>query len=166
MVVVSGTLIYMARKNWRSKALLTVTCLACQIAMGTLGCGVGTSLSTHAFYMLTHVNAWHLLCNLLVLWSIKGRMETKSALAIAFLASYIPTLNSGVTAGLSGVLFALFGIMWGRTGRLGECLKKGLPVIVLTMVLPGVNGLLHLYCYLIGYVWGWLRSCFRFLIFS
>jgi hypothetical protein len=45
------------------------------------------------------------------------------------------------------------GIMWGKRGDFKGCLKAGMPVILIMMLIPGINGLLHLYCYLLGYIW-------------
>lgn len=141
------------RNEWRIKALLTAVCLVCQVlAVGSPY--VPQWLLTHFLYMFVHVNMWHLACNMLVLWSINGRMETCKAVLIAAMASYIPTWYDKPTLGFSGFLFALFGIMWGRMGVFKDCMKKGLPVILLTMVIPSVNGLIHLYCYVIGYIVG------------
>lgn len=61
------------------------------------------------------------------------------------------------TVGMSGMLFAMFGIMWGKTGRWKEYLKAGMPVILIMMLIPNVNGLLHLYCYILGFVFSFLR---------
>lgn len=153
MAVTFDTQMCTVRKNWRSKALLTVCCLVCQAVVG-ISASVQEPLLAHFLYMFVHVNVWHLICNMLVLWSVRGRMEVSSAMFIAVVASYLPTWYDKPTLGMSGLLFALFGIMWGRTGRFKECMKKGLPVIGLMLLLPGVNGLIHLYCYLIGYIVG------------
>lgn len=143
-----------ARKSWRSKALLTAICLVCQAVAGASASDRYSPLSAHFLYMFEHVNVWHFLCNMIVLWSVNGRMETWKAILIAVAASYMPTWYDKPTLGLSGFLFAVFGIMWGRVGRFKDCMKRGLPVIILTIAMPGVNGLIHLYCYVTGYIVG------------
>lgn len=154
MAATFDTLMCTVRKNWRSKALLTVACLVCQVVAGTKASDQALLLPAHILYMFEHVNVWHFVCNMIVLWGIKGRMDTFSAIVIAVVASYIPTWYDKPTLGLSGFLFAVFGIMWGRVGCFKDCMKRGLPVIVLTLVLPGVNGLIHFYCYVLGYLLG------------
>lgn len=132
----------------------------CQIVVGTKVSDQVLPLSTHFTYMFVHVNVWHFVCNMIVLWSIKERMDTFSAILIAVVASCLPTWYDKPTLGLSGFLFAVFGIMWGHTGRFKDCMKRGMPVIMLTLVLPGVNGLIHFYCYVLGYVFGNKNSSF------
>lgn len=160
MAATFDTMMCTARRSWRSKALLTAVCLVCQAVAGISASDHSSPLLTHFIYMFEHVNVWHFLCNMIVLWSVNGRMETWKAILIAVVASYIPTWYDKPTLGLSGFLFALFGIMWGRVGRFKDCMKKGLPVIALTIAMPGVNGLIHLYCYVIGYIVG-KNQCFR-----
>lgn len=84
-------------------------------------------------------------------------MSVIPAYLIAVAASFLPMYVDCPTAGMSGLLFAMFGIMWGRIDRLGGALKAGLPTIIITMLVPGINGLLHLYCYLLGIAYGYVR---------
>lgn len=95
-----------------------------------------------------------MLCNLFVLWSIRNKMNVIAAYVIAVAASWMPMFSDTPTVGLSGLLFALFGIMWGETGLLWKCVKTGVPVIIIMMLFPNVNGLLHLYCYMAGFIIG------------
>lgn len=62
------------------------------------------------------------------------------------------------TMGLSGFLFAAFGLMWGKTGRAKDAAKTVMPFILGTMIFPDVNGLLHLYCFWLGFIVGFLRE--------
>lgn len=94
----------------------------------------------------------------MVLWMIKNKMAVAPAFIIAVIASYLPMYGSSPTVGMSGMLFAMFGIMWGKINKRKEALRAGLPTIIITMLIPGVNGLLHLYCYLLGIAWGTLRQ--------
>lgn len=79
-------------------------------------------------------------------------MKPVTSLAVAYVASLLPMYVSQSTMGLSGFLFASFGLMWGRRGRWKEALKKAMPFIICTMAVPNVNGLLHLYCFVLGYI--------------
>ena len=154
MVTTFDTLMCTTRKNWRVKTLLTIVCLACQAVVWEHLSDNGLLLFTHFVYMFVHVNVWHFLCNMLVLWSIKERVDVLGGIVVAVISSFIPTWYDEITLGMSGFLFAVFGIMWGHTGRFKDCMKRGMPVILLTLVLPGVNGLIHFYCYVLGYVFG------------
>ena len=82
------------------------------------------------------------------------------SLIIAALASFLPMYMNEPTMGLSGFLFSAFGLMWGETGRWKEALKAALPFILFTMILSNVNGLLHLYTFLIGFFIGYLHNRF------
>lgn len=79
-------------------------------------------------------------------------MKPFTSLAVASAASLLPMYVSQPTMGLSGFLFASFGLMWGRTGRWKEALKKAMPFILFTMILSNVNGLLHFWCFVLGYI--------------
>ena len=106
----------------------------------------------HIIYSFFHVNVFHLAVNLLVLWQIKNRLTPVKAFMVAVAASMLPMYVREPTMGLSGFLFAQFGILWGRTGRWKEAAKKAMPFILFTMLLNNVNGLLHLYAFSIGYI--------------
>lgn len=136
----------------KTKLLLTVLSVLMLSYNVDGGVGSGSGLTSHFTYTFCHANVWHLACNLFVLWSIRNRMATMSAYVIAVAASWLPMWADKPTVGMSGMLFAMFGIMWGRTGMKWKCAKAGLPVILVMMLIPNVNGLLHLYCYVIGYV--------------
>lgn len=96
----------------------------------------------------------------MVLWSIRNKIRLIQALAIAVVASFLPMYVNAPTMGLSGFLFASFGIMWGKTGRWLDAAKKAMPFILCTMVIPNVNGLLHLYAFILGYFYGYIVSKF------
>lgn len=165
MGVISDTVMCTVRRNIRTKVTMTLLCTLTYCFHHLLGVGEGfagdSDVLPHLTYTFLHANVWHLFCNLLVLWSIRSRIESVGSFVIAFAASWLPMYVVGPTVGLSGWLFAAFGIMWGRAGRLAECLRIGLPFIVLTMLLPNVNGTLHLYCYLTGFVYGAVAEIIR-----
>jgi hypothetical protein len=56
--------------------------------------------------------------------------------------------------GFSGILFAIVGMSWGRSGRFLEMLKRNMWFLIIPMFIPHVNGLLHVYCMLAGYILG------------
>ena len=124
----------------------------------------------HLLYMVSHANIWHLLGNLFVLWIMRSRLYLQESLAIAFLCSYLPAVGLfpiGMTVGFSGVLFAIFGIKWGVYCQAGDAagkeagdmalinfICKALPFALIGLIIPHVNGCLHLYCLIAGFLYG------------
>lgn len=135
--------------NWPTKLVISLACLlGCFFHIGFYeGCPWWCRLD----YSFCHANWFHLGVNLLVLWSIRNRIAVVESLAVAIVASFLPMYVSETTMGLSGFLFAAFGWMWGKTGMWKEAFRRVLPVIGCTMVMPRVNGLLHLYCFALGF---------------
>lgn len=102
-------------------------------------------------YSFSHANIFHLIINLMVLWGIRNKLRPLLAIPIAIISSFLPMYINEPTMGLSGYLFAEFGIMWGKTGEWKNAAKKALPIIFITMFIPNVNGLLHFYAFFIGF---------------
>jgi membrane associated rhomboid family serine protease len=138
------------RRNFRTKLVLSIICLV--LCTWHVGFYPGCPWQNHILYSFFHVNGFHLAVNLLVLWQIRNDMKPVTSLTVATVASLLPMYVSQPTMGLSGFLFASFGLMWGRTGRWKEALKKAMPFIICTMAVPNVNGLLHFWCFVLGYI--------------
>lgn len=147
-------------RNFLIKVVLSVLCLACfPLHVGFYeGCVWWNPL----IYSFCHANIFHLAINLIVLWNIKNNLRPVQALVIAIIASLLPMYVTAPTMGLSGFLFSSFGLMWGRTGRWKEAFTKVMPFVMITMLVPNVNGLLHLYAFYIGYIFGYIISRFKF----
>ena len=144
-----------AKTNFLIKTLLTCVSLAVFIASpDNAGFFHGSSFVSHLTYSFCHANIFHLAANLVVLWSLRNRICLCASLFAAVLASFLPTYVPQPTVGLSGVIFAAIGIMWGKTGRFWDSCCVVMPFIVLTMLIPGVNGILHLWAYIIGLIIG------------
>ena len=139
--------------------MLSIICLV--LCTWHVGFYPGCPWQNHILYSFFHVNGFHLAVNLLVLWQIKNNMKPVTSLAVASVASLLPMYVSQPTMGLSGFLFASYGLMWGRTGLWKEALKKAMPFIICTMAVPNVNGLLHFWCFWLGYSIGFLRKMFH-----
>lgn len=118
----------------------------------------------HVLYPLSHVNVWHLAGNLWFLYCIRGSLHLGVSLVLSFFCSFLPVWGIwgiGETAGFSGVLCASVGIRWGawcgRCGSLAAYLrffKTVLPFVAVGIVIPHVNWCIHLYCLLVGMVYG------------
>ena len=115
----------------------------------------GGSLGGHVFYMLGHVNIFHLMANILCLVVIRCPLRLFESLLCAFICSYLPCFTHEETLGFSGVLFAMVGISWGRVNRFKEMFTRNWFWILLPLIIPHVNGFLHLYCLLLGYFLGY-----------
>lgn len=134
--------------NWPTKLAISLLCIGgCFLHVGFYeGCPWWYRIG----YSFCHANVFHLGVNLLVLWSIRNRIAAAESLTVAAIGSLLPMYVGEPTMGLSGFLFAAFGWMWGKTGMWKEAFKRALPVIGCTMIVPNVNGLLHLYCFTLG----------------
>lgn len=148
----------LGRKGSLDKVALSILCLVCLPLH--IGFDEGCPWWNHVLYSFSHVNIFHLAINLIVLWSIRNKIRPIQSLTIAIIASFLPMYVSDPTMGISGLLFASFGQMWGSTGRLLDAAKKAMPFILCTMIVPNVNGLLHLYSFCIGYFFGYINSKF------
>lgn len=150
-----------AKRNIGTKLSLTFIETFCfcfqQLSPFTAGY-VGTSnITGHLSFCFFHANIFHLLVNLLCLWSIRGKMNIPIAYAVSVLASFSPQFTHEHTTGLSGLLFAAFGIMWGEHSTFRTMCKACAPAILIAVFLPHVNGLLHLWCLLGGFLAGIIR---------
>lgn len=137
------------RRNFLIKLILSLVCLV--LCTQHVGFYQGCPIENHLVYSFLHVNLFHLLINLMVLWSIKNKIDVTLSFVAAVAASFLPMFVTEPTMGLSGFLFSAFGIMWGKTGRWKEAVKKAMPFILFTMAVPNVNGLLHFWCFFLGY---------------
>jgi membrane associated rhomboid family serine protease len=137
----------------KQKILFSLMLCLWYITGWRIGVTPSSNIVTHILYIPSHVNIFHLLCNLFWLWSFKNKVEYLPALCIAFVASFLPNLVTAPTYGCSGFLFAACGIMWGKAKRFKDMCKYCLPAIVLTALFPNINFLIHLYCLMIGFLY-------------
>jgi hypothetical protein len=56
--------------------------------------------------------------------------------------------------GLSGVLFAIVGISWGKVCRFRDMFWKNRWFLIIPVFIPHVNAFIHVYCLVAGYVAG------------
>lgn len=111
----------------------------------------------HFIYPFFHANIFHLLGNVLCLWLFRCQLHISAGYLIAVLCSFLPTLVSEPTVGFSGVLFAVAGISWGNIGKFTLMCKKCAPFLLITLFIPHINALIHVYCLLAGYLYGLLN---------
>lgn len=143
---------------------LIVFCLLClPIDVSAVGVSQGCTLWQRLCYSFFHANIIHAAVNCWCLLSICfARPISIWQLVVAYIiASTYPidTLsawygNQLPTVGLSGVIFALLGIIsvmsrkwWLNVAIIGSFIMAG-------FFLPHINATLHLYCYLVGLLVG------------
>jgi hypothetical protein len=111
-------------------------------------------LCNHFLYSFSHVNIFHLGVNILCLMLLRCPLRFFESYLCCVFSSFLPSW-SGDTCGFSGYLFAMVGISWGRIGLFRRMIEKNVWYLVIPLFIPGVNGLLHLYCLLLGYFVGY-----------
>jgi hypothetical protein len=105
-------------------------------------------------FWLSHANIWHLICNLTALFVLRPGIDLAYALIIGIACAPLCCLSP--TMGISGVLFAYYGIYHGL-GVAGGFVRNtvvcnAILLIVATGLLPHVALLYHLGTYIVGYV--------------
>jgi membrane associated rhomboid family serine protease len=112
----------------------------------------GSGIVSHIIYPFLHANIFHLLGNMLALYFMCR--HTKSlfiAYIIAIISSFI-AYSSLPTIGLSGVVYACVGLLGFLPNKNISKAAKGLflSYIVIGLIIPSLNGTLHLCCVVIG----------------
>lgn len=107
----------------------------------------------HYLYPFSHVNIYHLLVNVICLCCLRCPLYFFLSYFCCVISSFLPTFCEG-TCGFSGYLFAMVGISWGKVGRFRDMLYRNKWFLFIPIFIPGVNGLLHIYCLLSGYFVG------------
>lgn len=146
--------------NLFSKIVLTIICAEATLLGAKAGFSPNSDLGSHYLYSFCHANIWHLAINLYVLWKLKNYISPLSSYMIAVAVSFLPMYVTEPTLGLSGFLFASIGQMWGRVSTIRKACKIVLPFVVITMIIPNANGLLHLYAFLLGYLYSFILAKF------
>ena len=111
-------------------------------------------IENHLLYPFSHANIWHLAGNILCLWMLRCPMHIYATFVCAVLCSFLPCFVAEPTMGFSGVLFAMVGISWGKIHRFRDMMRKNIWVLIIPAFLPHINFLIHLYCLMLGYLYG------------
>lgn len=123
------------------------------------GCGITGHLCYHFF----HANVFHAICNIWCLLALAFYYDIEDwELLLAFLiASTIPVdcefcimhyAFDKPTIGLSGVCFALMGIVYYKVARKRYYLSWIIPIVAVGFIIPGMAAGVHLYCFAIGII--------------
>lgn len=139
--------------------ILTLSIYIAGVSPYTFGIYGAAQWYTRFTYQWIHVSIWHLLINLWVFYNITRTYKVRKwHYIIAYIISVPPILVGTVpTVGLSGICFALMGILWYQVlhTRLYHTWIAGF--ILAGFCVPGTNVWLHLYCYTAGALIGWLN---------
>ena len=111
-------------------------------------------IENHLLYPFSHANIWHLAGNILCLWMLRCPLHIYATYVCAVLCSFLPCFVAEPTMGFSGVLFAMVGISWGKIHRFRDMMRKNIWVLIIPAFLPHINFLIHLYCLILGYLYG------------
>lgn len=126
----------------------------------TFGMYEGMNWYARFTYQFLHISIWHLLINIWNLWGITTTYKIRIwHLVTAYLISASPFFYGDIpTVGLSGMCFSLMGIIWYQVlhTKLYHCWIIGF--IFIGFLFPGTAARLHLYCYCIGFIIGWLNK--------
>ena len=149
---INGNLQKKIRANIKDKIIILTICLLLYPFSAVIGFSDNGSWYGHFVYMFGHANIFHFIINVSVLFSLQNKIRIYPSYFISVLASFLPMYVQEPTVGLSAFLFSSMGQMWGRTGLWKEALKKAMPFIICTMAVPNINGLLHFWCFVLGYI--------------
>lgn len=129
-------------------------------SLHTFGLCEGMDWYARFTYQFLHISIWHMLINLWSLWGIATTYKLRIwHLVTAYLISASPFFYRDIpTIGLSGLCFSLMGIIWYQVlhAKLYHCWIIGF--ILIGFLFPGTDARLHLYCYAIGFIIGWLNK--------
>lgn len=126
--------------------------ILCYIFFPKIGYVWNGDMTGHLFFSFCHSNIFHLLCNVLVILSFRQKIRYEMYI-ISILCSFLPCY-SDLTMGASGMIFAHIGYTWGKINKFGEMFKRNILLILLTGLFPNMNMMIHLYCILLGYLYG------------
>lgn len=122
-------------------------------------CTLGQRLS----YPFFHASILHCLVNCWVLLSVVfGRripiwqMAVAYIIAISYPASLFASLAESPAVGLSGLIFGLLGMVTMTTARPLQIAAYMITFIILGAIMPNIAWTLHLYCYIVGLLIGFL----------
>lgn len=130
----------------------------------TVGLQHGSGVEERLAYSFFHANLLHCLLNVWCFLSCMflADVSFRKLLLAYLIACSAPALSAVPTIGLSGVCFALLGmVMWQSADKRAYNIIIGITLCVTTVLCPkAVNNVLHVYCYLLGVasvpLYGWL----------
>lgn len=122
-----------------------------------IGLHSGCSLFERLLYPFIHANILHLVVNLYIfnLCFFRCNMSIRQ-MAISFLIAFVVPTSMTNVVGLSGVCFALFGILFAhiKKGNRVTYLAQVFVTILVALIVPHIAWQTHLFCFVIGLILG------------
>lgn len=138
-------------RTYNTQILLSAFCLA--VFLLGCECKLGLDTAGRFLYPFCHVNVYHLLANLWVLF-IVARSDFKDYwynYIIAYAICITAPASGVLTMGLSGLVYALLGQLSWQALYKWKYHAYTLAFISLGLLFPTkINNLLHIYCYAMG----------------
>jgi membrane associated rhomboid family serine protease len=105
-------------------------------------------------YQWCHCNVWHLIANIYCVWMIarSNYRVVARQVAYAYAISIVMVFLSVPTQGMSGIIYALLGMLSWQSARIRTYHLWMAGFLLLGLVLPKVNVTLHLLCYGAGLI--------------
>jgi membrane associated rhomboid family serine protease len=143
-------------------SLIVLIAALLPLPVATWGLTVTGGISSRLCYPLLHATLLHALLNVWCLLSVVFVYRVRlSTLCWAYVAAVcIPTvcLSASPTVGLSCAIFFLFGAVTWRTERRLYFTSWIIFYVVAGCLLPGTNGLAHVWGYATGLIYGLLNT--------
>lgn len=126
---------------------------------GNVGLYNGCSLFDRLSYPFIHQNVFHALCNIFVFYQCHRFMPMRLNLLVFYIISISFPFSSGTPiVGMSGMVYAYMGYIAPYVDRK---LKYNVVIAIYILVgtcLPNMAVGLHVYCYLLGLLWGYFNA--------
>lgn len=134
-----------------------------EVALSVTHTGIGLcdgcSVTDRLLYPFVHANIFHALGNLVVLWQCMSKFNVRWHVLVFYaIAVTFPLTSSTPIVGLSGFLYAWIGFImpWVKAKLYYNCIIT--LIILAGFFLPGMAVGIHIYCYVVGMLWGYLNS--------
>lgn len=143
--------------------IYSILILPLLIGIGNVSWGYysDSGIFTHLTFHFAHASVWHLAGNALCFYVLTRRgvywKELCASFLLATLCSFIAP-HKLPTIGMSGLIFALYGI---KLSRLSKLSTRFLIQTALVLILPGITGKvnvwLHIVCLISGYACAYIQ---------
>lgn len=136
-------------------SLILLACFLLPIAPQRMAVSISSSWWTHFSFLFFHADLIHLLANCYAFYYfystwLYGRYTLAVSCSIAILSSFFAD-SITPTLGFSGVVFALIGINGAYYTSRSYFISSGI-ILAIGLLLPFINGLMHLICFCVGVV--------------
>lgn len=154
----------MVRRKKKEIAIYVVAAVILALSFWPWNIGATSQATFHErmLYPFFHANIFHAVCNLWCLIAMERYYDISpwKYLMAYLIAVSVPSvvLTAQPTVGMSGVCFALMGMITWEVARKLYWTAWIMAFLVTGFLFPHVNAWLHLYCYLAGLLIGILNA--------